>query len=207
MLITGKSGKTASGLICLKEKNNSQGIWDMGIHPSVSLGAKITSVPDYMPDLLLFGYYSNLLIFGEDPVGCSSDPEEMREIIRQADFIAVQDYFMSATAEIADLVLPASLPFEIGGSFTNTQRVIQEFDPVLPGSGMVSGIDQLIRLLKEFGLNGISDGTDARIEALKKISVRKREMEKFCYTYENDYNALFSHGCDLIVKMFDDECI
>ncbi len=205
--LTGKYGKTASGLICLKEKNNSQGIWDMGIHPSVAPGAKLTSESDNLTDLLATGNLRNLLIFGEDPVGCSSDPAEIREWIDQADFVVVQDYFMSETAELADLVLPSSLPFEFAGSFTNTQRVIQEFEPVLPSAGITNSIEQIAGMLKEFGLNDISDSADARSGVLRSVSMSARvpEILSFSFSDENNYNPLFNHGCDLIVKIFDEE--
>jgi len=205
--ITGKSGKIASGLICLKEKNNSQGIWDMGIHPSVLPGARLTSQPDQVLPLLMSGNIRNMLIFGEDPIGCSEEPEETRAWINQADFLVVQDYFISETAELADIILPASLPMEFQGSFTNTQRVIQEFEPVLPTDQIETSITQLIGILKKFGLNGLSDSLDVRAEALKKISEVVPDQPAFIFTSENNYNSFFSHGCDLIVKIYDDEYI
>jgi anaerobic selenocysteine-containing dehydrogenase len=113
---------------------------------------------------------------------------------------------MSETAELADLVLPASLPFEFAGSFTNTQRVIQEFEPFL-NPVLTSSIDQLISLLKEFGHNGIADSSDARAEAFRMISERQPDRQEFSCTTENNYNPRFNHGCDLIVKIFEDECI
>ena len=39
-MITGKLGKTSNGLISLKEKNNSQGLFDMGICPKVGVGGQ-----------------------------------------------------------------------------------------------------------------------------------------------------------------------
>ncbi|MFA6126103.1 MAG: FAD-dependent oxidoreductase [Bacteroidales bacterium] len=203
--ITGKLGKTASGLICLKEKNNSQGIWDMGIHPSVTPGAEPDQAPDQLTSLLNHGGIRNLFIFGEDPVGCAIDPAEAGEWINQADFVVVQDYFMTETADMAHLLLPASLPFEFSGSFTSTQRIIQEFEPVLSKTVKLTGVDQLISLLKLFGLNGIADSADARLEAFGNIARRSSESERFIYTVQNNYSQLFNHGCDFVVKIFNDE--
>ncbi len=203
--LTGKAGKTASGLICLKEKNNSQGIWDMGIHPSVAPGASLTNGSDDMLESLENGQIRNLLIFGEDPAGCSSDPEETRKWLSQCDFIVVQDYFITDTTEMANLILPATLPYEFEGSFTNTQRTIQSFEPFLKMKSEISGIDQLISLLAQFGKNGISDSSDARAEALNKIAAGKSDSPAFVYTIENNFNPLFSHGCDAIVRIFDEE--
>ncbi len=203
--LTGKAGKTASGMICLKEKNNSQGIWDMGIHPSVDPGARLTEKEDNLIEMFENGDIRNVLIFGEDPVGCASDPDEAREWLSKCDFIVVQDYFMSDTTEMAHLILPSTLPFEFEGSFTNTQRMIQEFEPILPMKANVSGIDQLIGLVREFGIQGISDSADARAEAIQAISAAKADPPSFIRTAENNYNPLFSNGCDAIVKIFDEE--
>jgi formate dehydrogenase major subunit len=203
--ITGKSGKTASGLICLKEKNNSQGIWDMGLHPSVSVGSRLNSQPDVVLDRLREGTLRNLFIFGEDPIGCASDPEYIREWMGRSEFIVVQDYFMTETAGLADLVLPSSLPYELEGTFTNTQRVIQEFQPFMTGKQGNNSIGQLVGMLGEFGLNGLKDSADARNEALKTLATGPLYEKIFNFTTDNNYSPLFNHGCDWVVKIFDEE--
>ena len=205
--LTGKSGKTASGLICLKEKNNSQGIWDMGIHPSVKPGGVFTGNPDRMIELLDKGAFRNMLIFGEDPAGCAADPEIVNEWLRKTEFLVVQDYFMTETAEFADLVLPASLPFESGGSFTNSQKIIQEFEPFMAPKGALTGVEQLLSLLKEYGINGLSGTAEVRQNALKEIAATRPGKLDFTTTEGNNYLPMFSHGCDIIVKLFDDELI
>ncbi len=203
--LTGKSGKTASGMICLKEKNNSQGLWDMGIHPSVKPGSQKTDFMDNTVDLLENGRLKNMLIFGEDPMGCASDPDEVREWMGKADFIVVQDYFVSDTTEMAHLILPASLPYEFEGSFTSTGKVIQQFEPFLSPKATRTGVDQLIGLLKEMGLNGLSDSADVRDEALRKISAAVPSGPAFIFTTENNYTPLFSFGCDAVVRIFEEE--
>ena len=45
-LVTGKLGKTSSGLISLKEKNNAQGIFDMGITPEYGVGTQSRNFND-----------------------------------------------------------------------------------------------------------------------------------------------------------------
>jgi formate dehydrogenase major subunit len=204
-LITGKLGKTASGLICLKEKNNSQGIWDMGIHPSFYPGGKATGAQDNQLALLMAGQFRNVLIFGEDPVGCASDPDETRIWLGQTNFLVVQDYFLTDTASLANLVLPASLPFELTGSFTNTQKRIQEVFPIRQSPLTADSIDQLTGMLKEFGMNGIHDSMDARNEAFLEISGHEEITETLTFAVEDNYNPLFNHGCDFLVKLFDDE--
>ncbi|HRZ76957.1 MAG TPA: FAD-dependent oxidoreductase, partial [Bacteroidales bacterium] len=143
-MITGRLGKSSDGLIALKEKNNSHGLHDMGMAPGLGLGGLplnggaaamatawgIGQWPDKGTDLmegLDEGAFRNIFIFGEDPVGCAVDPDEVRHWLGRADFLVVQDHFMSGTASMAHLVLPSSFAAETGGSFTNAQRMIQSF--------------------------------------------------------------------------------
>ncbi|MCD4697261.1 MAG: FAD-dependent oxidoreductase, partial [Bacteroidales bacterium] len=149
VMITGKLGKTSNGIISLKEKNNSQGLFDMGICPKLGVGAqdskneslqnqikKVWGVKD-LPESINGSQYDsfekglikNLFIFGEDPLGCAQNKVKVAGWLSVTDFVVVQDYFMTDTAQHANLVLPSSMPFEIGGSFTNTQKMIQEFEP------------------------------------------------------------------------------
>ena len=136
------------GLMPLKEKNNSQGLFDMGICPKLGVGSqdindkdlqkklkktwKVKELSDTLNecqyDSLEKGVLKNMFIFGEDPLGCAQNKVKVSGWLSVADFVMVQDYFMTDTAKHADLILPASLPFEMGGSFTNTQKVIQEFE-------------------------------------------------------------------------------
>jgi formate dehydrogenase major subunit len=204
-LLTGKLGKTASGLICLKEKNNAQGLWDMGIHPQYLPGGNDSGKTDNLLALLLAGQISNLLIFGEDPVGCATDPDDTAKWLRQSEFLVVQDYFMTETAALADLILPASLPVEQAGTFTNTQKQIQEFEAGKPGPVGTDSIGQLTAILREFGINGIHDSLDARNEALTSIAAHPELPEKFIFTGDDNYNPLFNHGCDILVRLFDEE--
>lgn len=193
-LITGKLGKTASGLICLREKNNSQGLIDLDI------------ASDFDPvQALEAGKVKNLFIFGEDPLGCAVYREEVENWINQSEFIVVQDYFLSETSQLANLILPASLPGEFAGSFTNTQKMIQVFDENLdPASDLNSG-QQLIGMMEAFGINGINDVNDAHSQVLKYVGEKKQTSDRaLTSTTEDHYSVFFKHGCDLLVKLFDE---
>ena len=223
-LITGKLGKTASGLIALKEKNNSQGLFDMGIAPEYGTGgqqiddqafmkrmkekwnvAEIPGSKNDLKQLLDMGKIRNLFIFGEDPLGCSLS-EDVAKWLKDARFMVVQDYFMTPTAMEADLVLPASFPAETGGSFTNTQKVIQEFDALMPAKTGMNNIEQLTALLKKFGFDGLSFPKYV-LEEIISLLPHGKEHEKlqFKFTQHDDFYRIFDHGCDAVVKKFDME--
>jgi formate dehydrogenase major subunit len=201
-MITGKLGKTSSGLVSLKEKNNSQGLLDMGIQVNTGLQG-----------LLENGKIRNLFIFGEDPFGCAEDKGAVKNMFDKAVFVMVQDYFMTETALKANLVLPASFPVETGGSYTSTQRVIQEFRAGLPGKVELSNIDQLMALLKTFGIDGKGSREDILMEIFsmlpkpndpyKKDDFSKKMILKT--TEKDDYQRIFNFGCDTVVKYFEED--
>jgi formate dehydrogenase major subunit len=225
-MITGKLSKTSSGLISLKEKNNAQGLFDMGVAPGIGVGAVPADNPEYqmrirekwglkdMPAAMdqnpesLFdkGVLKNIFIFGEDPVGCAENRKKVTEWLLNAEFVVVQDYFLTDTAALANLILPASMPFETGGSFTNTQKVIQEFEPVLPSKIEMDSFSQLNALLGHFGLKGHETPKEALMEAMSLLPGEENERRfEFTVTAGANTGRLFDHGCDIVVKRFEDE--
>jgi formate dehydrogenase major subunit len=226
-MITGKLGKTAQGLIAIKEKNNTQGVIDMGGCHKVAPGFQFCEDPKVIEKLrknwgvedlpttikspyklLIEHELKNLFIFGEDPIGCAIDKTEIEDWLISTEFITVQDYFLTETAQKADLVLPASLPFEIGGSFTTTQRKLQKFDKQIESVIEKSSPQQLITLMEAFGLKGINDQEDALNEFIGLLpppSDREKMVFQFNITTKDNYNRIFNHGCDIVNKRFDDE--
>lgn len=226
-LITGKMGKTSQGLIALKEKNNAQGIIDMGACHKVAPGLRnldepnviqnlqkkwgVSNLPDQINSpykLMLNGLIKNVFIFGEDPIGCAINRRKVTEWLEKAEFLTVQDYFLTDTAQMANLVLPASLPFETGGSFTTAQRKLQKFEKQLKSAMAKSSFDQLVLLMKEFGLNGIADKEDALnefISLLPPATDKEKMTYQFKITSSDNFNLLFRHGCDIVNKRFDEE--
>ena len=225
-MLTGKLGKTASGLIALKEKNNAQGLLDMGISPEYFVGNQFINnqvseelqqfwKTDFLTSKInndLFSFIQencnlNLFIFGEDPLGCAVEVSEIEDALNNVDFLVVQDYFLTETAKTANLILPASLPFEIGGSFTNSLKIIQQIDKVADFqlSPEFDSYSQLFQLLQKFGfdnLNSLEDVTNEIIALLSKAIVPKRIFET---TPESDYNRMFEFGCDVVIKRFEEE--
>jgi formate dehydrogenase major subunit len=225
-IITGKLGKTAQGLIALKEKNNSQGVIDMGGCHKIAPGCqpyssaevlarmkKIwgTDIPENVQStyrMLQRNELKQLFIFGEDPVGCAVNRAEVEGWFNNIDFLMVQDYFITDTARRADLILPASLPFETGGSFTNTQKFLRKFEKQMDSPIEKTSPQQLIALLSRLGINGINDVEDALWEAFKLLPPpTDPEKRKFAlrHTEHDNNNRQFNHGCDIVNKLFDEE--
>ncbi|MEI6885157.1 MAG: molybdopterin-dependent oxidoreductase [Bacteroidota bacterium] len=225
-MITGKLGKTASGLVSLREKNNSQGLFDMGVSPHYGIGGQALGEAAYVERLkekwktaeiapiaaeclhgkLQNGKVKNLFIFGEDPAGCDLEQSTADSILSKPEFIAVQDYFMTETAQKADLILPASLPVETGGSFTNTQKVIQQFQAGLKPKSGLDNLQQIAGILAEFG-HAVSDSPINVFMEFVTLFPEKKEEEKLHLriTEKDNQQRKYDYGCDAVTKLFEEE--
>ena len=227
-LITGKKGKSAAGLIALKEKNNSQGLFDMGAFENLVTGAKkideekvatvlaktwntdnLSLKASNIKASLLKGTLKNIFVFGEDPVGCSANGSDISDALKNSEFLVVQEFHMSETAKQADLILPASMSFETGGSYTNSWKYIQQFDKNFSGKIEKDSFEQLLAIHKALNINGeIASPADALLESasiIKSLNPNKSNSFALINTKEDNFNKLFNHGCDYLVKRFDEE--
>ncbi|MEW6183068.1 MAG: molybdopterin-dependent oxidoreductase [Bacillota bacterium] len=138
-LLAGK-GAQGAGLYRLQKENNAQGACDMGTLPNLLPGYEQTSdlrsrrvFEDYwgsLPStvgLTVFemleaagkGKVKGMYVVGENPVASFPNTGYVREALSSLDFLVVQDLFLSETAELADVVLPAASFAEKEGTFTS----------------------------------------------------------------------------------------
>jgi predicted molibdopterin-dependent oxidoreductase YjgC len=71
------------------------------------------------------GVIKGMWVIGENPAMSDPDASHVRAALEQLDFLVVQDLFMTETAQLADVVLPAASFAEKDGTFTNTERRVQ----------------------------------------------------------------------------------
>ena len=218
VMLSGKLGKTASGLFVVKEKNNSQGLIDMGIRPILGVGgvefnkeyidytgkyygdSGLSSVSECQCDRITGGEFKNFIIIGEDPMGTAKDINVVKNWFKSSEFMVVQDYFMTETAKAADLILPASFHYETGGSFTNTQKYIQTFEQATkPACGM-DNLQQLSQLCEKFGVEQSAEKDvifDEISELLSKAAEFKPELQN---TVDDNAAKYFDYTCDIMLK-------
>ena len=113
---TGHAGRANNGLIPVWRNGNTQGAWEMGFRPAADLAGVLQGA-------------ASVLIAGADPAG---DDPQLAEALGSADFVVVQDIFLTETAKQADLVLPAQAFTEREGTYTNGERRVQRFYPAVP---------------------------------------------------------------------------
>ncbi|MDP7058714.1 MAG: molybdopterin-dependent oxidoreductase [Nitrospinaceae bacterium] len=142
-----------------REHCNSQGVNDMGCTPDFLPGYQ--PVPDHFgtnnpaSDLLencTNGTIKFLHIAGEDPVHSYYKGEKIKNALNTVPFLVVQDVYMTDTAKMADVILPATTYAEKEGSFTNMTRHVQKVTPAtLPQGQSRTDHDIFTQLANVFG--------------------------------------------------------
>ena len=146
-LLTGQLGRPGSGISPLRGQNNVQGCGDAGCLPDAFTGYQTISadtvskfskawsnaplpsekglvVTDMMEEIVN-GRLKAMYVTGENPLLSEPDLHRAEEAFRRLEFLVVQDIFMHETAEVADVVLPATSFAEKDGTFTNSERRVQ----------------------------------------------------------------------------------
>jgi len=146
-LMTGNLGRSSTGVNPLRGQNNVQGATDMGCVPAfypgyqsvdlsgvrekfekawkTGLSARPGLTATEMTEAALQSSLKAMYIKGENPVLSDPDIQHTVKALKNLDLLIVQDIFLTETAELADVVLPAACFAEKEGTFTNTERRVQ----------------------------------------------------------------------------------
>ena len=157
-LLTGHVGKYGSGLNPLRGQNNVQGGGDMGALPDrlpgfqyvendnlrkrcemiwgcdipAKRGWHLSGMLEAMDRKELTALY----VVGENPMQSEADRHVTEQRLGGLDFLVVQDIFLTATAQVADVVLPAGASWaESEGTVTNSERRVQRVRKALDPPG------------------------------------------------------------------------
>lgn len=150
--VTGQIGKPGSGLHPLRGQNNVQGASDAGLIPMMFpnyqrvdnakahawfedfWGTKLDTKPGYTVVEIMHKALASdddphkvrgMYIMGENPAMSDPDLNHARHALASLEHLVVQDIFMTETAWLADVVLPASAWPEKTGTVSNTDRMVQ----------------------------------------------------------------------------------
>jgi formate dehydrogenase major subunit len=175
-MVSGQIGRPGTGLHPLRGQNNVQGASDVGLIPMMypdyrrvdNAQARADfeklwgTTLDEKPGLTVVEIMSAILedeirgmyIMGENPAMSDPDAHHAREALAKLDMLVVQDIFLTETAYLADVILPASAFPEKTGTFTNTDRAVQLGRQALEPPGQARhDLAIIIAMARELGLD------------------------------------------------------
>ena len=162
------------GLVPLSERERFEKVWGDRIpaEPGLSAYDMLHAAKE--------GTLNALYIMGENPMFDFPDTKFVEEGLNSLQFLVVQDLFMTRTASMADVVLPAASFAEKSGTFTNLEGSVQSFAPLIspPGDAMPDSriIVELSRKMgKGFPFKSLSEVRD-EIHALVPVQGWKRKI-------------------------------
>jgi formate dehydrogenase alpha subunit len=173
-LLMGNIGRKGGGVYALQRENNGQGACDMGTLPkflpgyqSVTdvqarekfeerWGASLPAEPGLttleIMERVKKGKIKGMYIVGENPVLSFPNSRLMTEILSSLDFLVVQDMFLTETAKLANVVLPAASFAEKEGTFTNFEgRVNRVRKAIKPVGESLPDWEIILRLADKMG--------------------------------------------------------
>lgn len=169
-LLCGNIGIKGAGINPLRGQSNVQGACDMGALPNYFSGYQKLDDPlvqmrfrkawgkdelssetgvsaTEMMHGLSHGTLKALYVMGENPVLSDPDQKHVLAGLKASEFVVVQDIFLTETAELADVVLPAAAFAEKQGHFTNTERRVQQLLPAVKPPGEAKNDWEIIQLI------------------------------------------------------------
>jgi formate dehydrogenase major subunit len=175
-MMTGQVGRPGSGLHPLRGQNNVQGASDAGLIPMMlpdyrrvdnadarsrfealwgqSLDPKAGLTVVEIMDAVHAGKIRGMYVMGENPAMSDPDVGHARAALAALEMLVVQDIFLTETAYLADVILPASAFPEKTGTFTNTDRLVQlGRQALLPPGEARQDLAIIIEMAKRLGLD------------------------------------------------------
>ena len=192
-LICGKIGKYGCGVNPLRGQNNVQGACDMGGLPgdftayqkvanpdavkkfSEAWGSELSTAPGKtiteVMEAIVNDKVKCLYIVGENPMISDPDINHVEHALHHCEFLVVQDIFLTETAELADVVLPAACFAEKDGTFSNTERRVQRVrKAVEPPKDAWADWKIINELMKRFGYDNGFNSPEDIFEEIRKVT-------------------------------------
>lgn len=191
-------------VVVLGEKNNSHGTIDMGAIPDFlpmidsTIRKKFeeawqTNLPTTtglgVSEILEKGKVKGLYIVGENPIETYPDSNQIKQVLESVEFLVVQDLFLTQTAQLADVVLPACSFAEKEGSFTNVEGKVQYLNKALsPIGDAKSDLEIFLTLSKlvgyEMNYSNSKEVMDEISRLLPNHTTNKFKLRFIPQTYE-----------------------
>ena len=183
-MLCGHIGRSGCGVNPLRGQNNVQGAADMGVQPNLGAGYLDFTQPDIqhhyedhygvpipasvgwkIPEMFnaaIEGKLKALWVIGEDLLQTDPNSCHVHHALDSLDLLVVQELFLTETAAVADLVLPACSHFEKSGTFTNGERRIQRVNQAIePLSGCKADGQIIVEMMRRLGID--QEGYDPKL--------------------------------------------
>ena len=180
LLLTGKLAEPGCGLAPLAEENNDQGAVEMGAVAEWLPGVRDVAAADErstiarvwkaeppsdagatlkeMIDKARAGSLKAMVIVGENPIGSLPAHMDVAQAFRSLELLVCQELFLTETAALAHVVLPAAAPLEKAGTWTNEEGHVQAVRPAIEPAGesrpdweILSALSLLLGTPMEYG--------------------------------------------------------
>ena len=199
-LLCGHVGRYGSGVNPLRGQNNVQGGGDMGAIPNKFPGFKNVeddserarfeaawncTIPpqngwhlSQMFEAMERGDLRTLYVIGENPADSEADAPHARKLLQGLDHLVVQDIFLTNTARMADVVLPAAADWcEYEGTVTNSERRVQRVRKALDPPGEARPDLEIIwELARRLGNDWGEPGAEKAWDELRSLSAMHAGM-------------------------------
>jgi formate dehydrogenase major subunit len=194
VLLTGHVGRYGSGVNPLRGQNNVQGGGDMGALPDrlpgfqhvendqlrakfdAAWGVRLPPKRGWhlsgMFDAMERGELTAVYCIGENPVQSEADQHRAIRLLEGLDMLVVQDLFLTRTAELADVVLPASAAWAEGeGTVTNSERRVQRVRKAVdPPDGARDDLEIIFEIAKRMGFEWGDASAEAVWDEVRSLS-------------------------------------
>ena len=157
--------KPATGFLTVKGELNSQGLHDMGLFPQVApgghalddeqhrkmeavLGTPVCATPADVPATINRAGFRNVLLW--NALGAKL-PQDIVNQIDKSDFSVLQTAFLPENADTYDVILPANLPEEVSGTYTDTAKVPHNYVAETNNILEYNNLQQIAKIAERFG--------------------------------------------------------
>lgn len=191
-MITGNVGKKGAGVNPLRGQNNVQGAADMGAQPHQGAGYLDVTNPEInqhynqfyganvsnqigftipeMFDAAINGDLKALWVIGEDVVQTDPNTQKVMKALANLEMLVVSELFMTETAKMATVLLPASSFLEKEGTFTNGERRIQRVQKVVePIKGTKPDGQIMVEMMRKMGYEQCDYSADNMLKEISQI--------------------------------------
>ncbi len=199
-LLTGHVGRWGAGLVPLRGQNNVQGGGDMGAIPDrfpgfqpvaddeararfeAAWGVELNPVPGkhltLMFEAMEAGELRGCYVIGENPADSEADVLHARKLLEGLDILVVQDLFLTRTAQMADVVLPASAAWaESDGTVTSSERRVQRVRAAVPPPGQARDDIEIIgEIARRLGADWGDPSPEELWDEMRMLSPMHRGM-------------------------------